>query len=59
MKVSGSASEHVELKEVKYSAKLGGVPIHSESIADQDILESGDAFNFEYNVLIPSIAPSG
>jgi len=46
MTVSGSATDHVELKEVKYNAKLGGVSIHSEAIADQDILESGDSFNF-------------
>jgi len=41
------------------SVKLSGVPIHTESQPVTDVLDNGDAFNFDYNVFIPTISPSG
>jgi len=59
MTITGQATDHVELKNVSMNVKLSGVSIHSESLPVSDVLDAGDAFNFDYNVFVPTISPSG
>jgi len=47
------------MKSVDINVTLGNAPLHKESLAKSDIFEAGDAFNFNYDVLIPGFAPSG
>lgn len=48
-----------EMKSVDISVTLSGAPLHKESIAKTDVYSANDAFNYNYDVLVPGFAPSG
>jgi hypothetical protein len=48
-----------EFKNVDIVTKLGGAVLNNRSADFTDIFSEGDDFNYEYDVTIPSFAPSG
>ena len=56
--LSGTASAQIAFKNVDIETYIGDAHLHTDNVAYTSVVVPGQPFLFEYNVVVPSFAPS-